>query len=101
MLSHLRFGGQAVTELVEYEIGIDGGDATHEDHKHPFHGVRLRSRPRIGNGVMSAKFRPGHQPVAMEKGPSSGGDWELGPCVSPLGKGTGKTWQTWECSCPI
>src|SRR5262249_14892117 len=37
MLSHLLFGCETVTELVEDEIGVDGRDAADQDHKHPLH----------------------------------------------------------------
>jgi hypothetical protein len=67
MLSHLLLGGQTVTELIEYEIGIDGRDATYEDHKHPFHGFRLRSRLLIGNDDAPAKFRPRRQPISLAR----------------------------------
>jgi hypothetical protein len=37
VLPHLLFSRETVTELVEYEIGVDGRDPADQDHKHPFH----------------------------------------------------------------
>jgi hypothetical protein len=32
VLAHLFFGGQTLTELVEYQIGVDRRDAAYQDH---------------------------------------------------------------------
>jgi hypothetical protein len=37
VLAHLLFGGETLTELVEYQIGTDRRNAAYKDHKHPFH----------------------------------------------------------------
>ena len=61
VLAHLLFGGQTLTELVEYQIGTDRRNAAYKDHKHPFHASHLPScQP---NGTVRIGLAPAFLPV--------------------------------------
>ena len=57
VLAHLFVGGKAFTELVEDQIGVDGGDATYQHHKHPFHSFAPTFSPTHGERRGLRRFR--------------------------------------------